>query len=184
MAYQRSQTKTLFGIALLAASALIGPARAMPLSIEQAQAPVRGDATLDLDVKQPVGQRLEVVSRETLAPLPDAVQTDAGRPSRVNIPKGTSVVIRNAGTRTEAPLPDKETAMNSVLVENVAVEGSATMREIRQWTLAIHAVQTPLVWNAARRAYTTELLGPERPTLWNADELQKTTGLTCRGRGR
>jgi hypothetical protein len=32
------------------------------------------------------------------------------------------------------------------------------MREIRQWTLAIHAVQTPLVWNAARRAYTTELL--------------------------
>jgi hypothetical protein len=144
-------------VALLSVAATAG---AMPPAVEQQPVRVK-NSSIDVRVQQTPTEKLEVLARDGTK-LPGAITGDAGQPVQVSIPKGKPVVIRTESARAGAPLPlplpSKETALDSVLVENVAVAGSETMREIRQWTLLINASQTPLVWNATRRAYTTELL--------------------------
>ncbi len=162
MTFRRSKAKSTTIVAMSVAMLTIAAtAAAMPPAVQQEPVRVK-NSTVDVRVQQTSAEKLEVLARDgsTLEPLPNAVKGDAGQPVQVSIPKGQPVVIRGGSATTSAPqpLPSKETALDSVLVENVAVPGSESMREIRQWSLLINASQTPLVWNAARRAYTTELL--------------------------
>jgi hypothetical protein len=139
---------------------LASPSLAAPPQIQSERVVTKRGATVDLDVATS-DSRLRVLRREgvTLQPLPDAVKSSARLPTRVSIPNGAAVMIRNESSTPAAPAPltSVETALNAVLVESVPVAGAATV-EVRQWTLLISASQVPLVWNAAKHAYTTELL--------------------------
>lgn len=163
MASKRSVAASISSLALLMAVMGVGAgASAAPLEIQQERVTVQQGATLELELEPGLGEGLQVLTREgtALEPLPNAVRAEEGRASKVSIPKATSVVIRQQSARAPRPTPltSQETSIDAVLVESVPVSGTARVRKIRQWTLAISASQTPLVWNAARRAYTTYIL--------------------------
>jgi hypothetical protein len=64
------------------------------------------------------------------------------------------------------PLPMQEQSFDSLLIEPVTQAGvvlagapvGGELDEVRQWVLVVRATQTPLRWDAERRAYTTELI--------------------------
>lgn len=147
-------------ILAVASALLAGRAVAAPPQIQSERVPVQRGATLDLEVEQGSTQ-LRVLERDGagLKPLSNAVKTTERTSTRISIPKNRPVVIRSEGPTPSAPAPltSKETAVNAVLVESVPVAGAAAV-DVRQWTLMISASQVPLVWNAAKRAYTTQLL--------------------------
>jgi hypothetical protein len=143
---------------------LSAPLLAAPPAIAEGVAAVQKDATIDLKLESLMVdsvpfEKLQVLPRGAQEPLPNAVKTDSTGTSKVNIPKSSSVVIRKQpATPSAKDLSSKETTVDSVLVESVPIAGTEKVQTIRQWTLAIYASQTPLVWDAARHAYTTELL--------------------------
>ncbi len=150
-----------WGVGLAAACIVVSsPSLAMPPAVQEDRASVGKDATLDLKLEPIAAEKLQVLPRGAAEPLPNAVTAEAGGASKVNIPKSAAVVIRNESSATAPakPLTSKETTVDSVLVESVPIAGTEKVQDIRQWTLVIYASQTPLVWDAARRAYTTELL--------------------------
>lgn len=163
MASKRSEAASVVRLALIVASTTIAAeSSAAPLEIQKERVTVRQGATLELEVEPVAAGKLQVLTRDgdALEPLPNAVQTEAGMTSKVSIPKETPVMIRKQSAQPAMPTPltIKETSVDAVLVESVPVAGATNVRDIRQWTLVISASQTPLVWNATRRAYTTEVL--------------------------
>ncbi|HEY8942929.1 MAG TPA: hypothetical protein VIM73_01650, partial [Polyangiaceae bacterium] len=135
---------------------------AAPPQIQEDRVTAPKGATLDLQVAPMPAEKLRVLTRDgtALQPVPNAVRTGTGVASKVSIPQGKAVVIRNESAPSSAPKPltSKETPVDAVLVESVPVAGTGTVQDIRQWTLTIYAAQMPLAWNPEKHAYTTELL--------------------------
>jgi len=162
MAFRRSRANCIrIGALVTGLFSVVATASATPPDINQERVPVQ-NATVDLHVRKAPGERLEVLARggSKLEPLPDAVKAESGALPKVSFPQGTSVMIRKTGPASPnvEPLPSEEKSADSVLVENVPVPGNEALREIRQWTLVLRALRTPLVWNAKEQGYTTELL--------------------------
>jgi len=127
--------------------------------------------TVNLDVKDPKARDIDIVGLKhwseavgaagAAAPKTEAVKMSPGRNPEITLPVGRAVVLRLPkpdSTDKPTQLTSKPRESSAVLVENRAIPGVGSAREIRQWTLLLQALQAPLPWNPKLKSYSTKLI--------------------------
>jgi len=136
---------------IIACSLLPVDASAQSVRVEGSRVPVRQDkVTVALSTKGPVGDTLQVVSREpgSSRPVEKEVSVAPGSALKAEIPADGSAVVKlptPAPQRTEE-LPKAKQPHAALLVESVPDPSDSQVREIRQWALFFRAVESPLRW--------------------------------------